>query len=55
MGLLDGIKKLGINDLTEKEIKFLLRVLTKPKHDGAIIMSEFLILMENFVTYDVGD
>ena len=42
MGLLDGIKELGINDLTEKEIAFLLRVLTKPELDGAIVMPEFL-------------
>ena len=42
MGLLDGIKELGIDDLTEKEIAFLLRVLTKPELDGAIVMPEFL-------------
>ena len=42
MGLLDGIKNLGIDDLTEKEIAFLLRVLTKPELDGAIVMPEFL-------------
>ena len=54
MGLLDGIKELGINDLTEKEIAFLLRVLTKPELDGAIVMPEFLQIMENLGLYDDG-
>ena len=38
MGLLEGIKALGIEDLTEKEIAYLMRVLTKPELDGAIII-----------------
>ena len=42
MGLLEGIKVLGINDLSEKEIAYLLRVLTKPELDSAIVMPEFL-------------
>ena len=42
MGLLEGIKALGINDLSEKEIAYLLRVLTKPELDSAIVMPEFL-------------
>ena len=42
MGLLDGIKELGIDDLTEKEVSYLMRVLTKAELDQAIIMDEFL-------------
>lgn len=52
MGLLEGIKALGIEDLTEKEIAYLLRVLTKPELDGAIVMPEFLQIMENLGLYD---
>ena len=52
MGLLDGIKELGIDDLTEKEIAYLLRVLTKPELDGAIVVPEFLQIMENLGLYD---
>ena len=52
MGLLEGIKVLGINDLSEKEIAYLLRVLTKPELDSAIVMPEFLQIMENLGLYD---
>lgn len=52
MGLLDGIKELGIEDLTEKEIAYLIRVLAKPELEGAIVMHEFLQIMENMGLYD---
>lgn len=55
VGLLDGIKELGINDLTEKEIACLLRVLTKPELDQAILVDEFLQIMENLGLYDDED
>ena len=42
MGLLKGIESLGIDDLSEKESKYLLRVLTKPELDGAIVVPELL-------------
>lgn len=51
-GLIDGIKSLGITDLSEKDIKYLLRVLTKPELDGAIVMHELLQIMENLGLYD---
>ena len=47
MGLLDGIKDLGVDDLTEKEVACLLRVLTKPELEGAIEVGEFIQIMEN--------
>ena len=37
-GLIDGIKNLGIDDLNDKEMQYLLRVLTKPELEGAIVM-----------------
>ena len=51
-GLIDGIKGLGIDDLSEHDIKYLLRVLTKPELDGAIVMDELLQIMENLGLYD---
>ena len=41
-GLLEGIKELGIDDLEEKEVTYLLRVLTKPELDQAILVEELL-------------
>ena len=41
-GLIEGIKNLGITDLSEKEVKYLLRVLTKPELEGAIVLRELL-------------
>ena len=55
LGLLEGIKELGIDDLEEKEVSFLLRVLTKPELDGAILVEELLQIMENFGLYDEGE
>ncbi len=52
MGLLDGIKDLGIEDLTEKEIQYLIRVLGKPELESAIIVDEFLQILENIGMYD---
>ena len=51
-GLVDGIKLLGIDDLTDKEVQYLLRVLTKPELEGAIVMQELLQIMENLGLYD---
>lgn len=41
-GLVDGIKDLGIEDLKDIEIQYLLKVLSKPELEGAILMQEFL-------------
>lgn len=53
-GLIEGIRDLGIDDLTNIEIQCLLKVLSKPELDGAILMQEFLQIMENFGLYDDG-
>lgn len=51
-GLDAGIQLLGINDLTDKESKYLLRVLTKPELSGTIVVAELLQIMENLGLYD---
>lgn len=54
-GLIHGIKSIGIDDLTPKEIKFLLRVLTKPEIENAIVFQELLQIMENLGLYEDED
>ena len=46
------MQDLGINDLEDQEINYLLKVLQKPELEGAILMPEFLQIMENFGLYD---
>ena len=41
-GLINGMKGLGIDDLTDQDQKYLLRVLTKPELEGAIVLDELL-------------
>lgn len=55
IGLLEGIKILGIDDLEERDVAYLLRVLTKPELDGAILVEELLQIMENFGLYEEGE
>ena len=50
--MIEAIKGLGIEDLTELEITCLLKVLSKTELDGAILVMEFLQIMENFGLYD---
>lgn len=45
---------LGLTDLKEIEVQQLLNVLSKPELEGAILMQEFLQIMENFGLYDDG-
>lgn len=52
LGLIEGIKELSITDLSELEVDYLLKVLSKPELDGAILMQELLQIMENFGLYD---
>jgi len=51
-GLIESIQDLGINELEYEEISYLLKVLQKPELEGAILMQEFLQIMENFGLYD---
>lgn len=52
MAFLEAIKELGMEDLTELEATCLLRVLTKPELDSAIILNELVLIMENFGVID---
>jgi hypothetical protein len=52
IGFLEGIKDLGITDLEEVEVACLMRVLTKPDLDNAILLRELIVIMENFSIQD---
>ena len=52
MGFLEGLKQLGIDDLEEIEVTYLLKVLSKSELDGAIMVDELLQIMANFGLYD---
>lgn len=54
-GLIGGLEGIGIDDLSAKEFKYLLRVLTKPEIDNAIVLEELLQIMENLGLYDDED
>jgi len=41
-GLIDGMRDLGLDDVTEKDLQCLLKVLSKPELDGAILYTEFM-------------
>lgn len=48
IGFLEGLKELGITELEEVEVACLMRVLTKPDLENAILVKELQIIMENF-------
>jgi hypothetical protein len=48
IGFLEGLKRLEIFDFNELEIACLMRVLSKPNLDNAVVLSELIIIMENF-------
>lgn len=48
IGFLEGMKDLGIVELEEVEVACLMRVLTKPDLENAILLNELIIIMENF-------
>ena len=47
-GFLEGIKDLVFDDITELEAACLMKVLAKPELENAIILNEFVLIMENF-------
>jgi hypothetical protein len=55
IGFLEGIKELGVTDLEEVEVACLMRVLTKPNLENAILVKELIVIMENFGIYDDED
>jgi hypothetical protein len=51
-GLLQALNKIDISDLTRKEEKYLLTVVTKPELGNIIMMTELLQIFENLNLYD---
>ena len=54
-GFIEGIRETGIDDLQEFEVACLMRVLAKPELDNAVILNEFVMIMENFGVMDHMD
>ena len=55
-GLLEGLKTvLGIDNLSDIEVKYLLRVLTKPELGNSIVLQELIQIMENLGLYEDSD
>jgi len=52
IAFLEGVKEAGMEELSEMEAACLLRVLAKPELDNAIILNEFIMIMENFGVMD---
>jgi hypothetical protein len=47
-GFLEGVREVGFEDVTELEAACLMKVLSKPELDNAVILKEFVLIMENF-------
>jgi hypothetical protein len=47
-GFLEGVREVGFDDVTEMEAACLMKVLSKPELDNAVILNEFVLIMENF-------
>lgn len=47
-GFLEGVRELGFEDVTELEAACLMKVLAKPELENAVILNEFVLIMENF-------
>jgi hypothetical protein len=42
------VREVGFEDVTELEAACLMKVLSKPELDNAVILNEFVLIMENF-------
>ena len=45
---LEGVRDSGFDDVTEMEAACLMKVLAKPELENAVILNEFVLIMENF-------
>jgi len=45
---LEGVRDLGFDDVTELEAACLMKVLAKAELENAVILNEFILIMENF-------
>ena len=55
VGFLEGVKALGIDNLEEIDVACLMRILTKPDLENAILLQELIIIMENFGIQDANN
>ena len=55
INFLEGVREAGLDDLQEMEAACLMRVLSKPELDNAIILNELVLIMENFGVMDQLD
>lgn len=55
INFLEGVREAGLEDLQEMEAACLMRVLSKPELDNAIILNELVLIMENFGVMDQLD
>jgi hypothetical protein len=55
VSFLEAIRELGIDDLEEIDVACLMRVLAKPNMDGHILLTELIVIMENFGLNDEGE
>ena len=55
ISFLEGVREAGLEDLQEMEAACLMRVLSKPELDNAIILNELVLIMENFGVMDQMD
>ena len=55
ISFLEGVREAGLEDLQEMEAACLMRVLSKPELDNAIILNELVLIMENFGVMDQLD
>jgi hypothetical protein len=47
-GFLEGLKRLGVDELTEIEVQCLMLILVKPELENAIVVADLQMVMENF-------
>jgi hypothetical protein len=55
MAFLEGVKLIGLSDLSQVEAACVLRVLSKPELENAVILNELVLIMENFGVVETYD
>ena len=53
-GFLEGLKGLGIDNLSETDVQCLMLILVKPELDNAIVVNDLVMVMENFQIQENG-
>ena len=47
-GFLEGLKLLGIEEMSETEVQCLLLILVKPELENAVVLADLQMVLENF-------